>query len=103
MGLGDLTEDLGIMFSRVGIQGDHLAAQVALEDGDHRFGSDAQRTTDELIFTVASRRLEVHVDVRPEAPDQALTEGPRRSARRVAGRLAKRADNRSSHPPSARA
>ena len=37
-------------FRRVGIERDHHATRIALENGDGYFCADAQRATDEFIF-----------------------------------------------------
>ncbi len=59
---GDRSEYLWVVFSRVRI-GDHPAARISLQNRYHRFGSDAQRTTNMRIFTEASPGRGVQINV----------------------------------------
>jgi hypothetical protein len=62
----------GLGFRGLGIEGDHLAAWVALENSDHRLRAEPQRAADEAVLGEAGRAAEIYVDVRPEA---SLVEG----------------------------
>jgi hypothetical protein len=64
----DVTQDFRVRCRRIGIERDHLAARVALKDGDHDLGPNARLTADECVFREAFGSSEIQVHIRPEAP-----------------------------------
>src|SRR6185503_21275910 len=53
MRLGDLSAELRIRFSGIGIERDHLAARIALENRDDGFRSETHRSAYERILAKA--------------------------------------------------
>src|ERR1700741_536384 len=59
--------DFRVRLSGIGIDGDHFAAGVTVEDRDDCLGPDSERVTNELIFAKATRGSQVDVQIRAES------------------------------------
>ena len=66
MGLIDPSQDLRVKLSCIRIDRDHLAARVALEDGNHHLGPDPQGPADIRVLREHVGRREIHIDIRSE-------------------------------------
>jgi hypothetical protein len=68
MGSCDSSHDFGVGLRRVGIERDHLAAGVALKDGDHCLGPNLQCAANELVLAKSKFSLKFDINIRSEAP-----------------------------------
>src|SRR5687767_10857283 len=66
MGLRDVMQHASLRLPCVGVERDHLAAWVPLQDRDPQPLADLQRTTDQLVLTVGIAIAPVRVEVGAE-------------------------------------
>jgi len=64
VGPGDALHHVRIGLGGFGVEGDHFAARVAVDDGKNDFLSDAKGVADELIFAESVFGVEIEIDVR---------------------------------------
>src|SRR5262245_2686306 len=67
VGLGDLPKDHRIGLAGIGVQRDHLASRIALQNVDHGFGSNAKRAAEKRRLGEAARGNQIDVNVCPKA------------------------------------
>src|SRR5215216_3711958 len=68
MSPGHMPENHGFRGARFGIDGDHLAARIALEDDNPQALADLKRASQQLVLPIRMIVGPVDVKIRPEAP-----------------------------------